>query len=71
MPPSRTEVDRAELRTASSPLSPSSRPNLNEGVENESEPGENLDSESRWKRLYLQEQRKRLNEQNEKKQRNE
>jgi len=51
----------------SSPLSRSSRPN--EGVENESEPDEN--PESRWKRLYQQEQRKRFNEQNTKKQRNE
>ncbi len=67
MPPSRTGVDRTESRMVSSPLSRSSRPN--EGVENESEPDEN--PESRWKRLYQQEQRKRFNEQNTKKQRNE
>ena len=66
MPPTRTGVDRAESRT-SSPFSPSLHPNDN--FENE----DNLDgnSESRWKRLYLQEQKKRLNEENTKKKRNE
>lgn len=67
MPPTRTGVDRAESRIPSYPLSPSSRPN--EGFENEDELDGN--SENRWKRLYLQEQRKRLNEENMKKKRNE
>jgi hypothetical protein len=63
MPPIRTGVDRAELRPPPSPLSRSSHPN-GDDVEHESD--EN--NESRWKRLYLQEQRKRLNT---KKQKNE
>jgi hypothetical protein len=65
MPPIRTGVDRAELSPPPSPLSHSSRPN-GDGVEHEIEPDEN--PESQWKRLYLQEQKKRLNT---KKQRNE
>ena len=65
MAPIHTGVDRAELRLASSPLSRSLRPN-GDVVEHDDEPDEN--PESRWKRLYLQEQRKRLNT---RKQRNE
>ena len=77
MPPTRTGPDRADRRAPSSPLSRSSRsnepteslPRSSSPVESDLEFDEN--PESRWKRLYLQEHKKRLNEQSSKKQKNE
>src|SRR6266568_2380286 len=77
MPPTRTGADHADRRVPSSPFSQSSHSNepperLPRGsspVESDLEFGDES-SESRWKRLYFQEHKKRENEQTSKKQKN-